>query len=97
MLKIYFVGLFFNPFFDRIIKSEGDLMKNALSLREQKYYLAAFKTKGTEKLSCENGLRLFQFADVHCKTTAGGNAPHEQRCTEITFVVTSVFKGARED
>ena len=61
-------------------------MKNALSLREQKYYLAAFKTKGTEKLSCENGLRLFQFADVHCKTTDEVNAPHEQWCSEITFV-----------
>lgn len=61
-------------------------MKNALSLREQKYYLAAFKTKGTEKLSCENGLSLFQFADVHCKITDEVNAPHEQWCNEITFV-----------
>ncbi len=61
-------------------------MQNALSEREQKYYLAAFKTKGTVKLGCPNGMRLYQFADVHCKTTDEVNAIHEQRCDEITFV-----------
>ena len=61
-------------------------MQNALSEREQKYYLAAFKTKGTQKLSCGNGIQLYQFADVHCKTTDEVNAPHEQWCNEITFV-----------
>ncbi len=61
-------------------------MRNALSEREQKYYLAAFKTKGTQKLSCGNGIQLFQFADVHCKTTDEVNALHEQWCDEITFV-----------
>ena len=66
--------------------NRGDGMQNALSEREQKYYLAAFKTKGTEKLCCENGIRLFQFADVHCKATDEVNALHEQWCDEITFV-----------
>lgn len=61
-------------------------MQNALSEREQKYYLAAFKTKGTIKLASNNGISLYQFADVHCKVTAEVNAIHEQWCDEITFV-----------
>lgn len=61
-------------------------MENALSEREQKYYLAAFKTNRKEKLFCHNGLNLYQFADVHCKTTDEVNALHEQVCNEITFV-----------
>ncbi len=61
-------------------------MNNALSEREQKYYLAAFKAGTKEKLFCHNGLNLYQFVDVHCKATDEINAPHEQQCNEITFV-----------
>lgn len=66
--------------------NRGDGMQNALSEREQKYYLAAFKTKGTIKLASNNGISLYQFADVHCKATEEANALHEQWCDEITFV-----------
>lgn len=64
----------------------GERMQNALSEREQKYYLAAFKTKGTVNLVCQNGIRVYQFADVHCKATDETNALHEQWCNEMTFV-----------
>lgn len=66
--------------------NRGDDVQNALSEREQKYYLAAFKTKGKIKLSCNNGINLYQFADVHCKATEEANALHEQWCDEITFI-----------
>ncbi len=61
-------------------------MENNLSEREQKYYLAAFQTCKTESLCTNNGISLFQFADVHCKTTGDSGKLHEQWCHEITFV-----------
>ena len=51
-----------------------------------KYYLAAFQTTKKEKLLCNNGIELFQFADVHCKTTGETGVLHQQWCHEITFV-----------
>lgn len=64
----------------------GEDVQNALSEREQKYYLAAFKTKSKMKLASNNGISLYQFADVHCKATEEANALHEQWCDEITFI-----------
>ncbi len=51
-----------------------------------KYYLAAFQTTGQEILDCNNSVKLFQFADVHCKTSGGPGKMHQQWCHEITFV-----------
>ena len=50
------------------------------------YYLAAFQTTKKQKLMCNNGIELFQFADVHCKTTGEAGPLHQQWCHEITFV-----------
>ena len=60
-------------------------MKNALTQREQKFYHAAFKTTEIEKIHCENGIKLLQFSDVHCKITDEVNEMHKQWCDEITF------------
>ncbi len=72
-------------------------MKNNLSEREQKYYLAVFKSKNIMDLSCKNKLRLFQFADVHCKTSNDSNSSHRQWCDEITFVYSGQGEIISED
>ncbi len=56
-----------------------------LSEKNSKYYLAAFQTKKFEKLNSENGINLYQFADVHCKTTGEKGPLHQQWCNEITL------------
>ncbi len=61
-------------------------MKSNLSQIQQKQYFAVFQSKNIMDLSCENRLKLFQFADVHCKTDNDYNNIHRQWCDEITFV-----------
>lgn len=61
-------------------------MKNEMPQREQQYYYAVFQSASTIDLKCENAIKLFQFADVHCKTSNDTLDRHQQRCHEITFV-----------
>ncbi|MBE6749829.1 MAG: helix-turn-helix domain-containing protein [Ruminococcaceae bacterium] len=61
-------------------------MKNFLSQREQKYYIALFKHAELLNMECNNGLKLFIIADVHCKSSNECNGIHKQWCDEITFV-----------
>ena len=61
-------------------------MKNVMSQREQQYYYTVFQSARTIDLSCHNAIKLFQFADVHCKTSNDTLDKHDQNCHEITFV-----------
>ena len=61
-------------------------MKGEMSAREQKCYYAVFKATNIDELECENKVKLFQFADVHCKTSNDSLNEHTQWCHEITFV-----------
>ncbi len=61
-------------------------MNNSLSEREQKSYLAVFKAKDNVVFSSNNSIKVFQFVDVHCKTSNEGGNEHRQWCDEITFV-----------
>lgn len=61
-------------------------MKNEMSPREQQYYYAVFKYIDVTELASDNQLKLFQFADVHCKTSNDSLNQHKQWCHEITFV-----------
>ncbi len=61
-------------------------MKSGLSEREQRYYLSVFKSNSILDLNCNNQIRLFQIADVHCKTLNESNSAHRQWCDEITLV-----------
>lgn len=68
------------------VKIAGDNMNDAMSQREQQYYLAVFKASNIMEISCKNKIKLFQFADVHCKTSNDSLNQHKQWCHEITFV-----------
>lgn len=61
-------------------------MKNEMSPREQQYYYAAFKLIDIAELEADNKIKLFQIADVHCKTSNDSLNQHKQWCHEITFV-----------
>ena len=61
-------------------------MKNYLSESEQQYYLYVFNLKNIIDLCTPNGIKLYQFADVHYKTSSDSNTEHHQNCDEITFV-----------
>ncbi len=61
-------------------------MDNTLSEREQKSYLAVFKAKDNIVFGSNNSIKVFQFVDVHCKTSNEGGNEHRQWCDEITFV-----------
>ncbi len=61
-------------------------MKNEMSPREQQYYYAVFKSMDIMELEANNQIKLFQFADVHCKTSNDSLNQHKQWCHEITFV-----------
>ncbi len=61
-------------------------MITTLSPRQQKYYLAAFSKVDACEYSSSNKIKLYQFSDVHCKTTNEVNPAHNQFCDEITFV-----------
>jgi len=61
-------------------------MKDVMPQREQQYYYAVFQSANTTELKCENTIKLFQFADVHCKTSNDTLDKHQQPCHEITFV-----------
>ncbi len=67
-------------------QSEDPDMRNTMSPREQQYYYAVFKSMDIMELESENKIRLFQFADVHCKTSNDSLNRHKQWCHEITFV-----------
>jgi len=64
----------------------GPDMKNVMSPREQQYYYAVFKLIDTMELAANNKIKLFQIADVHCKTSNDSLNQHKQWCHEITFV-----------
>jgi AraC-like DNA-binding protein/mannose-6-phosphate isomerase-like protein (cupin superfamily) len=57
-----------------------------MSPREQQYYYAVFKSMNIMELETTNKIKLFQFADVHCKTSNDSLNRHKQWCHEITFV-----------
>ena len=61
-------------------------MKNEMSPREQQYYYAVFKLMDIMELETNNKIKLFQIADVHCKTSNDSLNQHKQWCHEITFV-----------
>lgn len=61
-------------------------MQKAMTQREQKYYYAVYKSSDTVELICNNKIKLFLFADVHCKTINDALNRHKQWCHEITFV-----------
>ena len=61
-------------------------MKNVMSQREQQYYYSVFQSARAINLGCNNAIKLFQFADVHCKISNDTLDRHEQNCHEITFV-----------
>lgn len=61
-------------------------MKNEMSPREQQYYYAVFKLMDILELEGNNRIKLFQIADVHCKTSNDSLNQHKQWCHEITFV-----------
>lgn len=61
-------------------------MKSTMSPREQQYYYAVFKSMDIMELEANNQIKLFQFADVHCKTSNDSLNQHKQWCHEITFV-----------
>ncbi|MBQ7799744.1 MAG: AraC family transcriptional regulator [Oscillospiraceae bacterium] len=61
-------------------------MNNSLSEREQKSYLAVFKAKDNIVFGSNNNIKVFQFVDVHCRTSNDGGNEHRQWCNEITFV-----------
>jgi mannose-6-phosphate isomerase-like protein (cupin superfamily)/AraC-like DNA-binding protein len=65
-------------------------MDHALTEREQKNYLAVFRTKHNQLnsavYSSDNAIHVLQFVDVHCKTSNKGGVAHRQWCDEITFV-----------
>jgi len=61
-------------------------MITTLSPQQQKYYLAAFSKVDACEYSSSNKIKLYQFADVHCKTTNEILPSHHQVCDEITFV-----------
>ena len=61
-------------------------MEKMMSPREQKYYYAVFKSMNIMELEANNKIKLFQFADVHCKTSNDSLNQHKQWCHEITFV-----------
>ena len=61
-------------------------MDNTLTEREQKNYLAVFRAKDNIVYSSNNAVKVFQFVDVHCKTSNEGGNEHRQWCDEITFV-----------
>lgn len=61
-------------------------MKNTMSPREQQYYYAVFKLMDIMELEANNQIKLFQIADVHCKTSNDSLNQHKQWCHEITFV-----------
>ena len=61
-------------------------MNTTLNERQQKYFLAAFSKYDTCEYSSQNKIKLFQFSDVHCKTTNEIYPLHHQTCDEITFV-----------
>ncbi len=60
-------------------------MENYLTEKEQRLYFAVYRLKGKVELKCPNGIRLFQFSDVHCKPSDLSNSEHKQWCDEITF------------
>ena len=68
------------------LQKGGLAMKNTMSPREQQYYYAVFKSMDITELASNNELKLFQFADVHCKTSNDSLNQHKQWCHEITFV-----------
>ena len=71
----------------RKVKLRGEgFMKVEMSKREQKYYYAVFKATNIDEFECENRIKLFQFAEVHCKTSSDSLNEHKQWCHEITFV-----------
>ncbi|MBQ7363465.1 MAG: helix-turn-helix transcriptional regulator [Clostridia bacterium] len=61
-------------------------MITTLNPQQQKYYLAAFSKLDACEYSSNNKIKLYQFSDVHCKTTNEVNPVHNQFCDEITFV-----------
>lgn len=61
-------------------------MDNTLTEREQRNYLAVFRAKDNIVYSSNNAVKVFQFVDVHCKTSNEGGNEHRQWCDEITFV-----------
>ena len=61
-------------------------MNTTLSEQQQKYFLAAFTHTDSCEYESTNRLKLFQFADVHCKTASDNYPIHRQTCDEITFV-----------
>ena len=61
-------------------------MKGTMTPREQQYYYAVFKSMDVMEFEVNNKLKLFQFADVHCKTSNDSLNQHKQWCHEITFV-----------
>ena len=61
-------------------------MNTTLSEQQQKYFLAAFSHTDSCEYESTNKLKLFQFADVHCKTASDNYPVHRQTCDEITFV-----------
>lgn len=61
-------------------------MNTTLNEQQQKYFLAAFSKYDTCEYASNNKLKLFQFSDVHCKTTNEIYPMHRQSCDEITFV-----------
>ena len=63
-----------------------NIMKSDLSKSEQRYYMSVFKSNSVKDLICNNQIKLFQLADVHCKTSNECNSAHRQWCDEITFV-----------
>ena len=61
-------------------------MKSEMSPREQQYYYAVFKSMNITELEANNKIKLFQFVDVHCKTSNDSLNQHKQWCHEITLV-----------
>ena len=61
-------------------------MNTTLNEHQLKYFLAAFSKYDTCEYSSMNKIKLFQFSDVHCKTTNEIYPLHHQTCDEITFV-----------
>ena len=61
-------------------------MKNTMTQREQQYYYSVFHSARMIDLNCNNAIKLFQFSDVHCKTSNDTLDKHDQNCHEITFV-----------
>ena len=61
-------------------------MNTTLTETQQKYFLAAFSHSDSCEYESNNKIKLFQFADVHCKTASDNYPQHRQTCDEITFV-----------